>query len=379
MKKSIRFLCLSVLLLFRTLCLWAGGVPEISGDGAEPSLGDGPAWLAEEGEDYIVLIDAAGDRVRVDKPVSTVAANGMGELFTTLRALRAEEMIAASTEYVTRNEGFFPRISRLPSISSNPEQVDQELLITLDPDVIFCIPSFYSQLGGAVTESFPVVQVDFESVEDIRMVGAVLDREEEAEAYIRWIEGYTQMIDRRIAPLKEEELQKVFLFYGGEYGMVPPPPYGTFGRENPRNELIRRAGGISLTEELPGAWITVDPEWLVREDPPMLVRECYLTGDAPPMGYNLDSPDRARRFREEILAQPALSTTTAAQEGRMLMIYGDLFEDSWFLAQAYLAKAFHPELFADLDLRRMHREFLQDFQGLDFDPSSRGVFAYPDL
>ena len=50
--------------------------------------------------------------------------------------------------------------------------------------------------------------------------------------------------------------------------------------------------------------------------------------------------------------------------------------DYWFLAAAYLAQYFHPDLFADFDPIAIHREFLNRFQGLDFDIDARGVFVY---
>ena len=334
-----------------------------------------PDWLLEETSEYITVIDAAGDKIQIAKPVKRVIASGMGELFSTLRALKADEMILASTEYVTRNSGFFPEISKLPSIST-VDQVDHELIIQLNPDVIFCVPSFYSQLNDIVTETFPVVQVSFETIADIQMVGTIMGKEEATEDYVGWIEDFNTMVDERIGSLSEDEYKEVFIFYGGEYGMAPPPPYGTFGRDNPRNELIRRAGGISISEELEGAWISVDPEWVIEQNPPILVRECYITSDKPEMGYNVVGRERADGLMDFIISQPALSSTAAVENENVLMIYGDLFEDSWFLATAYLAKYFHPDLFEDLDPLELHQEFLTRFQGLDFDVETQGLFVH---
>ncbi len=343
---------------------------------AEPSqVNDQPDWLVAESESSITVRDAAGNLVEIAKPVQSVVANGMGELFATIRALDAEELVLASTEYVTRNSGFFPEMSRLPSIST-VDQVNQELVVELNPDVIFSTREFFPMLSATVTETFPVVQLDFETIKDIEMVGAIVEREVEADAYVSWIESYTDMIDDRIATLDSEEYQELFIFYGGEWGLAPAPPYGTFGRQNPRNGLVRRAGGVSITEELDGDWITVDAEWVVEQDPPLIVRETYVVNERPEMGYNVVGTQGSRRLMEAIVSQAAIQSTSAVEDGRVLMVYGDLFEDSWFLATAYLAKYFHPDLFPDLDPVEMHREFLTRFQGLDFDIDEQGVFTY---
>ena len=44
---------------------------------------------------------------------------------------------------------------------------------------------------------------------------------------------------------------------------------------------------------------------------------------------------------------------------------------------AYLAKLFYPELFGDLDPMAMHQEYIDRFQGIDYDVSDQGVFWYP--
>jgi iron complex transport system substrate-binding protein len=341
----------------------------------QPEAAEKPSWLVEETDTYITIIDSVGNQVKVDKPVRTTLANGMGELYATLRAIHAEDMIVASTEYTSRNTAFFPKISKLPSISS-VDQLNNERILELNPDVIFCSPTFYAMFNDVMRSQFPIVQVAFETIEDIRIVGSVLGKSEEAEAYISWIEGYLDMIDRKVSALREDELRDVFIFYGGEYGMAPPPPYGTFGKDNSRTGQIRRAGGVSISRELEGEWISVDPEWIAEQDPPIIVREVYLTDDTPEMGYGIDDASRVDEMLSGILSQPVMEMTSAGKNNDVLMIYGDLFEDSWFVAIAYLAKFFHPQLFEDLDPIEMHQEFISRFQRIDFDVRTQGMFTY---
>jgi iron complex transport system substrate-binding protein len=299
----------------------------------------------------------------------------MGALFSTLRALEAEGMILASNEYVSRNSAFFPVISQLPSIGT-AGQLDFELIFELNPDVIFCKPSSYHLFNDVFIDEFPIVQVTFETVEDIQKLGAILDKEKEADEYIDWIQSYTDSIDRKVSGLKKEEYQEVFIYYGGEYGMSLPPPYGTFGKENLRNALVKRAGGKSISENIEGGWITVDPEWVVEQNPPVIIRECYITSEYPEMGYSVNGTSCAEVLLKNIVNQPALSKTKAVTDEKVFMIYGDLFEDSWFLGLAYLAKVLQPGIFKDLDPVQMHQDFLTRFQRLTYDVREQGLFTY---
>ncbi len=334
-----------------------------------------PAWLVEDTDDHITVIDNAGNEVTIPKPVRSLIALDMGTVYSTLRAIKAEGTVVASNEYVTRNKAFFPVLSTLPCFGTQG-QVDNEKIVELKPDVIFCTPSFYSLLHDTIIDEFPVVQIETNTIEDIRMLGAIVDKEEETDEYVKWITGYTDIIDQRVSTLKEEDLQGVFVYYGGEYGMAPPPPYGTFGKDNCRNPLIKRAGGRSLSENIPGDWITVDAEWVLTQDPPLIIRNVYIISDWPEMGYSVTDLSGAKTLMENIIHQPAFEGSNAVRNENVYMIYGDLFTDCWFVALTYLAVWLQPELFGDLDPVEMHQEFITRFQGLNYDVQEQGVFSY---
>jgi iron complex transport system substrate-binding protein len=350
------------------------------GPAADTSTADGaaagPEWLVEETDGHVTVIDSFGNTVTIDKPVTTFVSNGMGQIFAAARALDAEDMVAASSEYSSRNTIFFPRFSKMPSISTQTS-VDNEMVLELGPSFIHASPFTLEQFSEAVRATIPIIQLNFNTLEDYRILGKVLGKETEAQAFVDWIKGYTDIIDERIASLSPEEYKDVFIYYGGQYGMSPPPPYGTFGSDNAlRNDLIRRAGGRSMTETIPGEWITVDPEWVLQKDPPLIIRECYIISDTPEMGYSVDGYERVYTLLDNIAKQPAFEASKAVKTKQVHLIYGDIVTDSWFISLVYFAKWFHPELFADLDPDTMHQEYLTRFQGLDFDVRKQGVFAY---
>ncbi len=334
--------------------------------------------IMENTEDHITVIDSYGNRVTIAKPINSMLSTGMGQSYAALKALNAQDSVGAVCDYVTRNKRFFPELSKLPAFTVGEQSVNNELILQLNPDFIVTSPFWLSLFNQAVLDEIPIVQLNYNSTEAYRILGSILGKEKEAEEFVEWIKSYTTLIDERISTLCKEDFQKVFIYYGGEYGMASPPPYGTFGEENIlRNRLIGRAGGISISEELEGEWITVDPEWVVAQNPPVLIRECYIINDHPELGYDVTNDHYASELMNSIMSgQPAFEGCDAVKNKRVHLLYGDLTEDSWFISLAYMAKWLHPELFEDIDPVEMQQEYITRFQRLDFDVKTQGLFTY---
>ncbi|MCD4669569.1 MAG: ABC transporter substrate-binding protein, partial [Actinomycetia bacterium] len=83
-------------------------------------------------------------------------------------------------------------------------------------------------------------------------------------------------------------------------------------------------------------------------------------------------------MREDIMNNDVFKHTDAVKGEEIYLIESDLIAFYWFISLQYMAKWFYPELFADLDPKAIHQEFLTEFQGLDYNLEKNGVFAYPE-
>ena len=80
----------------------------------------------------------------------------------------------------------------------------------------------------------------------------------------------------------------------------------------------------------------------------------------------------------KIVELPGFSELTAVKNNRIHLINGDLFYGPVLpVSLVYIAKWFHPELFAELDPEAIHQEYIDGFSGIDYDVTERGVFVYP--
>ncbi|MEZ5336602.1 MAG: iron ABC transporter substrate-binding protein, partial [Methanolobus sp.] len=73
--------------------------------------------------------------------------------------------------------------------------------------------------------------------------------------------------------------------------------------------------------------------------------------------------------------RPELSETTAVQNGDVYFISFDVAGGARKkFGPMYLAKELYPELYTDMDPDEILREYLENYQGLDY----QGVYIYPE-
>jgi iron complex transport system substrate-binding protein len=379
-----------VLVLCCSTALFAGGNVEKKSEAAEVSdavkkpAGTGtktPKWLVEETESSITVIDNGGHEVTIEKPVERIVISGMG-VFPTVKAIKADKLVVG-THGLNPRDGrlFFPEMAKLPTLGEGPNSfLDYEKIVSLEPDAVIVLSvlrqDVHENLSGT---GISVLQLDFAEEKDIAILGAVLGHRKEAKEYIDWIESVTGRITDRLQNITEDERPSVFLYYGGHFGMAPPPPFGTYGTENLLgNRTIRMAGGRSVSEEVPGEWITVDPEWIIEKDTDFILREYYNVEELehPPVGYEASGTDYAKGFLDSIVATPAFEVSGAVENDHVYVFEGQLLE-FWFIGLQYFAKWFHPDLFSDLDPAEVHQEYLTRFMRIDYDVMKQGVFVFP--
>jgi iron complex transport system substrate-binding protein len=81
---------------------------------------------------------------------------------------------------------------------------------------------------------------------------------------------------------------------------------------------------------------------------------------------------------DEIIGLPGFESVEAVINNSVYVIDDSImFAPQQPIGLAYLAKWFHPDLLADLDLEAMHQEYVDEFCGIDFDVTEDGAFVYP--
>ncbi len=116
----------------------------------------------------------------------------------------------------------------------------------------------------------------------------------------------------------------------------------------------------------------------MEQNPDVIIVGCH--GGERVGGYDVDDPSGMAGVRQEMLDRPELANTGAVKDDRVYAMSEEILLGAGLtiIGCTYMAKAFYPGQFEDIDSEVIHQEYLE-FQGLDFNVKEHGVFVYPKL
>jgi iron complex transport system substrate-binding protein len=232
---------------------------------------------------------------------------------------------------VTRYCDFPPEAALKPKIGGFLDP-NLEAIRALAPDLVIAFRGNpLEALDRLKTLGLPVFVLDIgndlEAVpRTISKLGRLVGRTAEGESLVAGMAEILGRVDRALRNVPDRP--RVFLKLQGE-GLW------TCGRESYLTNMIERAGGRSVSAEVPKNWLEYGAERLLGDDPDLIVI----------LARSKDDFDQTRAW---FTAQPALRGLRAVREGR----FGRLDENSasrfgprLFEAFAALARLLHPERF----------------------------------
>ena len=335
-------------------------------------------------ETELTLIDSANRTVTVTKPIDRVVIAYWIDAALTLQALKAEDSVIGVTSVINDEPILFPKLSKLPCIGTqpSPDALDYEKILELGPDVVltggtsmdpdeeiidkiqdldpnikvlwftFCVPSLYD--------------------DEVKKVGSIFNKKEEADELIDWSEGYLKEISERVHDIPDEERTKVYT----EFFM----DYYTGGEGTAYQDYIEMAGGKNIFSDIISNGIyqlmEVKPEDIIERNPEVVLYHPGMayTGKS---GYLVDDVTTLRAKREEIMDRSGFSAVNAVEDGRVYTLNSNTVLSAMYpVGVLYYAKWFYPEELEDLDPNAVHQEYLTKFLGIDYDLSKHGVFVY---
>jgi iron complex transport system substrate-binding protein len=328
-------------------------------------------------EKEITIIDSADRTVTVNKPVERIVVLTYPDA-EAIKIVKAEERVVGVSSDIKARETFFPELSKLPAVgvTSNP---DLERILELNPDIIFTgkLKSMGTNLENKLPDTIAVTCWDMGRLEvmtkNIRMLGYIFDNMGDAREFCTFYQEYLdEMIKERVSEIPDGDRERVYIEYSEDYI--------AFAAGSSGHEICVAAGGVNIASDLPRfsekPLVKVDPEWLIEENPDVVVATVRCkTGLC---GYGEDDPEAIGQEREQIMSRPGWEGMNAVTENRTYLIDMDLVGSTAnFIGATYMAKWLYPDLFEDLDPEAFHQEYLTRFQRLDYDLDESGVFVCP--
>jgi iron complex transport system substrate-binding protein len=286
------------------------------------------------------------------------------EITRIIVALGAGERLVGLDYFLRRDDHLFriifPRQSSLPVVSKPDDSVNKELVVRLDPDVIFASPSeFQAPDSIQRTLGIPVLALSslgrFDKLlEEMELVGALTGLEGRARELVDYFREKIKPVSDFVSSVPPESKPKVYLSF-----------WSSFTRTPVFYEPVNVAGGVNLAEKLlPSHLGTVQTvvtlEHIIKWDPDLIL----IQGNFPP-GKRMVTVG-------QVLEDRRLSSLKAVRERHVRYTFG--FWYWWDPAEVlvetlYLASLFHPERFGRFDMNRKGGEIFKKFYRVD------GAFA----
>jgi iron complex transport system substrate-binding protein len=117
-----------------------------------------------------------------------------------------------------------------------------------------------------------------------------------------------------------------------------------------------------------------DTEWVLEENPDIII------GLALAGGYERDNTSILKARYDEIRGTAGFSDINAGKNNKVFVTDPmTVLGPGNHIGVLCFAKWLYPELFNDLDPEKLHQEFIDKFQHVDFDLNKHGAFVYPPL
>lgn len=326
----------------------------------------------------ITITDAANRNVTIYKPVNTIVSLPSWS-YEPIFILDGLDKVSGVTNTAQETYVWIPEMTTKPTVGKYNE-IDYEKIIELRPDMVITgnpkkVNVSEEKLNPA---GIPFVVLPFNNPKDfekeLKALASILGRDERAEEFLSWRQGYLDQLLERVNAIKPEERQKV---YGESNGHA----FWAATNASGFHKAIAMAGGDNIAANLVGQpyYVDVEPEWVLKENPDVVVIAATMADQVPGPDLNYDAPTNATeglvKYLEEVRNRTGLKGTNAVKDGRVYLLYGYCTEavTRSFIGAYYMAKWFYPEQFKDIDPDAIHREYFEKWLGVPY----KGIWAYP--
>jgi iron complex transport system substrate-binding protein len=318
----------------------------------------------------ITIVDSANRTVTIYKPVERVIPM-ITWSYEPLWILDSQDKVVGVTSNAQKEEeyGWLPGILNKPVVGLFKE-LDYEKVTELNPDIVIVGSKAEEVEEKLEPAGINVVVLYFRSQEtfdsELKILAKLLEKDERADDFISWKKNKSDWIKEKI-----ERIDPKVRVYA-EWSDVL---WGTGSEGSGMHDVITTAGGYNIASDLQGLYPSVDPEWVLGENPEVIFFPAFTTAVPTALtGYFMESPENAEHFIEEASNRTGLVGTNAVNNRRIYVIDGFCVEAvRGYIGTYYCAKWFYPEEFNELDPEALHKEYFEEWLGVPY----QGIWAYP--
>lgn len=331
----------------------------------------------------ITVTDILGREVTIPKPAEKIVL-GEGRHMAVLGLLhddpvskvvgwRLDKALDKPTMNAYREK--FPAIDAIRSVGSGNRDISAETIIALEPDLLVLSlmddedPAMSRAREQIEAAGIPVVYVDFfshpqaNSVPSLRMLGKLTGATDRAEEFAEFYEARLNHIRNTLEKADPERPSVFFHVHAAPQNCCATIGNGVF------HDFVTTAGGKNLgADVVQGVLGNVSLEYLISANPDFYVATggTHMAARGGLVLGSEVSEEDARNSFHRLIHSPGFQSLRAVKDKDAIGVW-HLFNDTpaHIALIEYLAKAFHPDLFADLDPEATLREIRQRFSPVD--------------
>jgi iron complex transport system substrate-binding protein len=280
-----------------------------------------------------------------------------------LRILNAQDLLVGVFSQIDTEPELWGDLVKLPKVGSWREP-NTEVIADLEPDIVLAYaktpsPEWEDRM---VSQKVRVLRFDFYRVEvleqEVRELGRLLHRTEEAERFCSWHSRWMKCIEKKIQGLTRRP--SVYVESYSDFQAAGPKSGG--------HEMCVMAGGRNISESMTIPFPRVTSEWVVTQNPEVIIKAGTFNAS---YGAGADGATLNRR-RDAIMQRPAWNLIQAVASGRVHVLDSSIWVGPRaVIGIAYMVQWLHPGLMDDLNGEALHREYLETFQRLPY----KGIFV----
>lgn len=351
-----------------------------------------PVTAAAVPEHTVIVTDVLNRNVKIALPIERcVTINTSVAVILRALGVDVESKIVGVTSYIRENPKFWPMLKDKPTLEY--KSLNYEKLAELNPQVVFLYgnsPRFTDE-KKLKTLKIKCLYLDCFNPdrlpEEIKLLGALFDRQKKAEELINWMQHYDRLIQSRLVDVAVSKCPRVFYYQYPDVNL-PKGIYRTVNRNSSTHPLIARAGGNNLATGLPGENAVVSAEWIVENNPDILLAGVLGKTFSGYNAGNAESENNMQNIRRQLAHDRAFRHSDAVRDNRILILSHDIQQGpSYIIGMAYITKFIHPDQFTDLHPDVILKEYHEKWCGLPhggvyvyppFDDISKGIYPYPE-
>lgn len=325
------------------------------------------------------LTDVTGNQVKLNLPAQRVALGFHSEDYMAVAGEKGWARVVGISKdiwKVWRPESWKLYVRHMPALEQLPDlgNVDAmtfsvEKLLALKPDVLVLAEIQLKGLGSDVDRirkaGVPIVVVDYNAqtlerhMASTALLGEIAGQPGRAAAMNQEYKAAVDDIKARLAKAKLPQ-PKVY----AEFGNKGPAEYSfTYGK-NMWGAMIEQAGGINIAKPFVQNWGPINPEQVLAAKPDVvLISGTEITSNPAVMRMGQGVPRKEAAERLAAFGRRAgWDTLPAVQHRRLHGVYHGVTRSPFdYTMLQYMAKAFYPTVFADLQPEQNYIAFYKKY------------------